>query len=66
MDKVKYMNNEDKFWLARQSKLVEVANSAGLCLNDAQANLNRDHGREKMLQDWHITEHTGYGKWEID
>ena len=32
MDRDKYMSNEDEFWLARESKSVEVASSGGLCL----------------------------------
>ena len=66
MDREKYMNNEDRFWLAREGKLTEVANSGGFCLNDSEANLDKESGRAKMLQDWHITEHSGHGKWEID
>ena len=32
MDRDKYMSNEDRFWLARESKLVEAASSGGLSL----------------------------------
>ena len=61
MDREKYMHNEDRFWLARESKLIEVANSAGLCLGDAKTILDKEQGRAKMLMDWNIAEHSGYG-----
>ena len=39
MDKEKYMNNEDRFWLARESNQVLIANSAGICIDGSQEQL---------------------------
>ena len=41
MDRGKYCDNEDRFWLGKETNMVTVGNSAGICIDGSQEGLTK-------------------------